>query len=270
MKAWIHEQKNLHLSLIRHWTQDPISESPLHIQKSPDFSWISILYINYWMFTGCSYPFNVQASLNLDMASHFLQCLVWEKSRFTVGSRFGYELTEWSSPSSSLLHRKPCHTQTHIHKWLAASSYYYDRHSELTIQTVVPTAGAAGEAGVLGWGGSHFSDITVSTCSNLACRSSAATLAPRLPHKNFKWNSVWNASVSNSSTLESPRTISAFRRNIASDSPNLRADSICENNIPRPKSVVDSQGPRQLTTTVVLPLGLMPAKEWNILLMQLL
>lgn len=38
----------------------------------------------------------------------------------------------------------------HIQKGSAVSSNYYDRHSELTIQTVVTTAGAAGEAGVLG------------------------------------------------------------------------------------------------------------------------
>jgi hypothetical protein len=45
---------------------------------------------------------------------------------------------------------------------------------------------------------------------------------------------------------------------------------MCANNIPRPKSAVDSQGPRQLLTTVVLPLVLVPAKIFNILLMQLL
>ena len=36
-------------------------------------------------------------------------------------------------------------------KTLSAVNYnYYDRHSELRVQTAVPTAGAAGEAGVLG------------------------------------------------------------------------------------------------------------------------
>jgi hypothetical protein len=36
---------------------------------------------------------------------------------------------------------------------------------------------------------------------------------------------------------------------------------MCANNIPRPKSAVDSQGPRQLLTTVVLPVVLVPAKK---------
>jgi hypothetical protein len=45
---------------------------------------------------------------------------------------------------------------------------------------------------------------------------------------------------------------------------------MCANNIPRPKSAVDSQSPRQLLTTVALPVVLVPAKKLNILLMQLL
>jgi hypothetical protein len=36
---------------------------------------------------------------------------------------------------------------------------------------------------------------------------------------------------------------------------------MCANNIPRPKSAADSQGPRQLLTIVVLPLVLVPAKK---------
>jgi hypothetical protein len=36
---------------------------------------------------------------------------------------------------------------------------------------------------------------------------------------------------------------------------------MCANNIPRPKSAVDSQGPRQLLTTMTLPFVLVPAKK---------
>lgn len=70
-------------------------------------------------------------------------------------------------------------------------------------------------------------------------------MAPRLPHRNFMWNSVRNASDKNSSSLEPSRTISAFLRNSGRFSAILRADSKWDQTMERPQSAAEfSHGER--------------------------
>lgn len=80
---------------------------------------------------------------------------------------------------------------------------------------------------------------------NFRCLSSGATVAPRLPHKNFMWNSVRNASDNSSSLLEPSRTISAFLRNNGRFSVIFRADSKWDHTMDKPQSGAEfSQGDR--------------------------
>lgn len=129
-----------------------------------------------------------------------------------------------------------------------------DLRSKQEIYTLVPTSH-----------GSHFSDITVSTWSNLAWRSLEQTVAPRLPQRNFKWNSVLNMSKVSSSTFESPRTISAFLRNDGSIEANFLPASRWEKTVVNPKSAVDSLGVKQLVVIELLRELLIPGKTNKIL-----
>lgn len=88
---------------------------------------------------------------------------------------------------------------------------------------------------------SHFSDMAVTTCRNLACRCAEATPAPRLPHSSLRWNSVRNKSISKSSVLASDSTISALRRYMVWWSVMRRAICRCSNNFWMPWSLADSQ-----------------------------
>lgn len=91
----------------------------------------------------------------------------------------------------------------------------------------------------------HLSYIASRTWVNFRWRSSGATVAPRLPHRNLIWNSVRKASESNSSLLQPSRAISAFLRKSGKLSASLRAASRWDQTIDKPQSGAEfSQGER--------------------------